>query len=119
MDTASIVRLVALGAIWGSSFLFMRIAAPVFGPGIMVELRVTIAGVFLWQVCRWVGRSPPLLANWRYFMRIGLFNSALPFVFFAYAAQTLSASLMSILNSAAPIFGALLSAVWLRQAVSR
>lgn len=119
MDLASMLRLVTLAAIWGGSFLFMRIAAPVFGPGIMVELRVGLAGGFLWLVCRWLGRRPRLLAHWRHFLKVGLFNSALPFVFFAYAAQTLSASLMSILNSAAPIFGALLGALWLRQPVSR
>ena len=113
------LRLVALAAIWGGSFLFIRVAAPVFGPGILAELRAGLAAVFLWLVCRWLGRRRQLLANWKYFLKIGLFNSALPFVFFAYAAQTLSASLMSILNSAAPIFGALLGALWLRQPVSR
>jgi len=119
MSAASMLRLVALAAIWGGSFLFIRIAAPVFGPGIMAELRAGLAAVFLWLVCRWLGGRLQLLANWRHFLKIGLFNSALPFIFFAYAAQTLSASLMSILNSAAPIFGALLGAVWLRQPVSR
>jgi len=119
MDAASMVRLVVLAAIWGGSFLFMRIAAPVFGPGIMVELRVGMAAAFLWLVSRWLRRHAHLPAHWKHFLKIGLFNSALPFVFFAYAAQTLSASLMSILNSAAPIFGALLGALWLRQPVSR
>lgn len=113
------LRLLLLAAIWGGSFLFMRVAAPVFGPGIMVELRVGLAALFLWLVSRWLGRRPQLLTHWRHFLKIGLFNSALPFIFFAYAAQTLSASLMSILNSAAPIFGALLGALWLRQPVSR
>lgn len=113
------VRLFVLAAIWGGSFLFIRIAAPVFGPGIMAELRAVLGAVFLLLVCRWHGRSLPLRAHWRHFLKVGLFNSALPFVLFAYAAQTLSASLMSILNSAAPIFGALLGALWLRQPVSR
>jgi len=119
MDSASIVRLIVLAAIWGGSFLFLRIGAPVFGPGILVELRVGLAALFLWLVSRWLGRRPQLLAHWRHFLKIGLFNSALPFLFFAYAAQTLSASLLSILNSSAPIFGALLGAFWLRQPVSR
>ena len=43
MDVASIFRLIALAAIWGGSFLFMRIGAPVFGPGVMIELRVGLA----------------------------------------------------------------------------
>ena len=119
MDIASIFRLIALAAIWGGSFLFMRIGAPVFGPGVMIELRVGLAAVFLWLVCRFLGRQTQLLQQWRHFLIIGLLNSALPFMLFAYAAQTLSASLLSILNSAAPIYGALIAAVWLRQPVTR
>lgn len=119
MDVASIFRLIALAAIWGGSFLFMRIGAPVFGPGVMIELRVGLAALFLWLVCRFLGRQTRLLQQWRHFLIIGLLNSALPFMLFAYAAQTLSASLLAILNSAAPIYGALIAAVWLRQPVTR
>lgn len=119
MDVASIFRLIALAAIWGGSFLFMRIGAPVFGPGVMIELRVGLAALFLWIVCRFLGRQTRLLQQWRHFLIIGLLNSALPFMLFAYAAQTLSASLLAILNSSAPIYGAIIAAVWLRQPVSR
>ncbi|WP_025918024.1 DMT family transporter [Herminiimonas sp. CN] len=119
MDIASIFRLIALAAIWGGSFLFLRIGAPVFGPGVLIELRVGLAAVFLWLVCRMLGRHIRLLQHWRYFLVIGLLNSALPFLLFAYAAQTLSASLLSILNSSAPIFGAIIAAFWLRQPVGR
>lgn len=119
MDVASIFRLIALAAIWGGSFLFMRIGAPVFGPGVLIELRVGLAALFLWLVCRMLKRQTRLLQHWRHFLIIGLLNSALPFLLFAYAAQTLSASLLSILNSSAPIFGAIIVALWLRQPVGR
>ena len=119
MDVASIFRLIALAAIWGGSFLFLRIGVPVFGPGVLIELRVGLAALFLWLVCRLLGRRAGLLQHWRHFLIIGLLNSALPFLLFAYAAQTLTASLLSILNSSAPIFGALIVALWLRQPVSR
>lgn len=115
MDVASILRLVALAAIWGGSFLFMRIGAPVFGPGLLIELRVGLAAVFLWLVCCFLGRQTRLRQQWRHFLIIGLLNSALPFMLFAYAAQTLSASLLAILNSSAPIYGAIIAAIWLRQ----
>ena len=91
MDVASIFRLILLAAIWGGSFLFMRIGAPVFGPGVLIELRVGLAALFLWLVCRFLGRRTRLLQQWRHFLIIGLLNSALPFLLFAYAAQTLSA----------------------------
>lgn len=119
MDIASIARLLLLAAIWGASFLFMRIAAPVFGTGVLAELRVAIAALFLWAVCRWLRRALHLRRHWRHYLVIGVLNSALPFLMFAYAAQTLSASLMAILNSSSPIFGAVVAAVWLRQPVGR
>ncbi len=119
MDIASLVRLFILAAIWGGSFLFMRIGAPVFGTGLLAELRVGIAALFLYGVCAWLGRRLNLRRHWRFYLVIGLLNSALPFLLFAYAAQTLSASLMAILNSASPIFGAIVAAIWLRQPVSR
>ena len=119
MDIASLIRLFTLAAIWGGSFLFMRIGAPVFGTGLLAELRVGIAALFLWGVCGWLGRRLNLRRHWRFYLVIGLLNSALPFLLFAYAAQTLSASLMAILNSSSPIFGAIVAAIWLRQPVNR
>lgn len=119
MEAGSVLRLIALAAIWGGSFLFVRIGVPVFGPGVLIELRVGLAAVFLWLVCRVLRRQARMRQHWRHFLIIGLLNSALPFLLFAYAAQTLSASLLSILNSAAPIFGAIIGAFWLRQPVSR
>ncbi len=119
MDITSLSRLFTLAAIWGGSFLLMRIGAPVFGTGLLAELRVGIAALFLWGVCGWLGRRLHLRRHWRFYLVIGLLNSALPFLLFAYAAQTLSASLMAILNSSSPIFGAIVAAVWLRRPVSR
>ena len=123
MNTANMLRLVALAAIWGGSFLFMRIAAPVLGPAVLIEYRVGIAAVFL-ALVGWVfhlrGRGTPLALrrNWRHYLILGLFNSALPFLLFAFAARTLSASVLSVLNATAPMWGALVGAVWARQRVT-
>lgn len=114
MNHASLVRLVALSAIWGASFLFMRIAAPVLGPALLIEFRVALAALFLFAVARFLGKSLDAGAHWRHYLMLGLFNSALPFLLFGYAAQTLSASLLSILNATAPIWSAAMSAIWSR-----
>ena len=115
MDPASFIRLVALSAIWGGSFLFMRIAAPVLGPVVLTELRVALAAVFL-AIVGWMLRRPlDAGRHWKHFLVLGLFNSALPFLLFSFAAQTLSASVMSILNATAPIWGAIIGAVLIRR----
>lgn len=119
MDVASTVRLFLLAAIWGASFLFMRIGVPVFGPIALILLRVSIAACFLWLASLWLRKKLQLGRYWKHYLTIGVLNSALPFLLFAYAAQTLSASLLSIFNATAPLFGALIGALWLRTPMSR
>lgn len=119
MSTASCLRLLALSAIWGASFLFMRMGAPVLGPALLIELRVGLAAVFLLVVGGFLGRSLDARKNWKHYLVLGLFNSALPFLLFAFAARTLSASLLSILNATSPIWGAVIGALLTRTALSR
>lgn len=117
MNNTNLLRLFALAAIWGSSFLFMRIAAPVLGPAVLIEYRVGFAAVFLALVGLVLRKKLDLRSHWRHYLMLGLFNSALPFVLFAFAARTLSASLLSVLNATAPMWGALLGAAWTRQRI--
>lgn len=119
MPLSSLAKLLALAAIWGASFLFIRIGAPVFGPGLLIELRLGLAALFLWVVCRWLGHRLDVRRDWKYFLVIGLLNAALPFLLYAYAARTLGASMLAILNSATPTFTAIVAAIWLRQRISR
>jgi drug/metabolite transporter (DMT)-like permease len=114
MNIASLIRLISLSAIWGASFLFMRIGAPVLGPVVLIEFRVGLAAIFLLIVGYFIKKSLHIRVNWRHYFILGLFNSALPFLLFAIAAKTLSASLLSILNATAPIWGAVIAAVWSR-----
>ena len=111
MNTANFLRLVLLAAIWGSSFLFMRIAAPVLGPAVLIEYRVAFAAIFLLAVGLLLKKRLDLRANWKHYLMLGMFNSALPFLLFAFAARTLTASVLSVLNATAPMWGALIAAL--------
>ena len=111
MDTASLARLLVLAAIWGGSFLFMRIAVPALGPTLLIAYRVGLAAVFLAVVAVVQQRRLDVRAHWRHYLVLGACNSAVPFLLFAFAAQTLSASLLSILNATAPIFAALIASL--------
>ena len=117
MNTANMLRLILLAAIWGSSFLFMRISAPVLGPAVLIEYRVGFAAVFLAIVGLVLKKRLDLAANWKHYFILGFFNSAFPFLLFAYAASTLTASVLSVLNATAPMWGALIGALWSRQAI--
>ncbi|MGI3012725.1 DMT family transporter [Vibrio alginolyticus] len=114
MTAVSFFRLLCLAAIWGGSFLFMRVAANTFGPAYLIEFRVTFAAVALLLIAVYLKKKLTLTAHTKHFFIIGLFNSAVPFLLFTYAAQTLNASTLAILNSTAPIWGALVGFVWYR-----
>ena len=119
MSYLNLTRLILLGAIWGASFLFMRIAVPSFGPPVLIELRLLMAALLLAVVASVTGRRLDWGRHWRHYSIIGAANSAIPFLLFAYAAKTLPASLLSLFNSLAPIFGAIVAALWFRTSVSR
>ena len=118
MNTANFLRLLLLAAIWGGSFLFMRIGAPVLGPAVLIEYRVLFAALFLAAVGLVLRKKLDLRANWKHYLMLGFFNSALPFLLFAYGARTLTASVLSVLNATAPLWGALIGAVWARQPIT-
>ena len=110
--------LLLLGAVWGASFLFIGVAAPEFGPLSLMFARVLIAGLLMLGVATLTQRGAGLRAtlrlrqNWRTYLIVGLFNSALPFTLIAFSELRLTASLAAILNSTTPLFTALVAAVW-------
>jgi drug/metabolite transporter (DMT)-like permease len=118
MNTANMLRLFMLAAIWGSSFVFMRKAAPVLGPALLIEYRVGFAALFLLAVGLVLKKRLDLAQNWKHYLILGFLNSALPFLLFAYAALSLTASVMSVINATAPMFAALIGALWSRQPIS-
>jgi drug/metabolite transporter (DMT)-like permease len=113
------VRLVALSAIWGSSFIFIRVLAPVLGPILTVTTRVLIGGAVLVAYCRIIGLDAEVARHWRQYAVIGIVNSTLPFMLFAFAALYLPASYSVILNSTAPLFTALWAIPLLNETLTR
>jgi len=109
MRAADFGRLVALAAIWGASFLFTRIVAPVMGPVLTADLRMLVAGLALVAYFRLAGFDPHWRRWGRKYALVGLLNSGLPFLLFAYSALSLPAGLMAVLNATAPMWGALLT----------
>ncbi len=113
MRPRDLAELVLLAALWGGSFLFTRVCAPDFGPAALVFLRVAGAGALLLPLVLWRGEGAALRRNWRPIAVVGLFNSALPFLFFAVGALVLNAGLSAIFNATSPLWGALIAWLWL------
>jgi drug/metabolite transporter (DMT)-like permease len=115
LRSADTARLVALAAIWGASYLFNRIVAPTLGPVLTAELRTLIGGVALATWFAATGFDPQWRRYWRQYVLAAILSSALPFVLWAYAALSVTAGLLSVLNATSPMWGALCSAVLLRE----
>lgn len=112
------LELLLLSAIWGASFLFLRIAAPVFGPIFLVEMRLLSALLVLLPLCLVLGKHREALRNWKRIFLISLFNMSLPFCLLAYAALSIGAGFISILNATVPFFTAFLAFIFWRQRLS-
>ena len=112
------VELLILSAIWGSSFLFLRIAAPAFGPVFLIELRVLSGMLVLLPMCVLMGKHREILQHWRLIFLVSLSNMAVPFCFFAYAALNTGAGMLSILNATVPFFTAIIAFVFYRERLS-
>jgi drug/metabolite transporter (DMT)-like permease len=113
------LELFVLAAIWGASFLFMRLGAADFGPLALSLLRVAGASLLLLPLLALRGQMPALRQHWRPIAVVGLINSALPFVLFALAALVLGTGLMAVFNATAPIWGALVAWLWLGEKLDR
>ena len=115
MKQRDLIDLLSLAALWGASFLFMRVAVPEFGPLAMVEMRVAVASLVLLAIVMRRAQMDALLAHWRPLLVVGAVNSAIPFALFGYALLSLSAGFGSILNATAPLFGAMIAFLWLHE----
>jgi drug/metabolite transporter (DMT)-like permease len=94
--------------------MFMHVAGASFGILPTAALRVLIASVALLLILKSAGQFASLRQHWRKIFAIGIINSAIPFVLFAYAVMHINTGLTAILNATVPLFGALIAWVWLK-----
>lgn len=113
MHRRDLLDLLFLAAVWGGSFLFMRIAVPEFGPGPLMALRVGLAALTLLPLAMLRGKLPLIAHRWKAILVVGALNSAIPFLLYAYAAQSLGAGFMSVANAVTPVWGAVIGWLWL------
>jgi drug/metabolite transporter (DMT)-like permease len=108
-----LIDLLLLAALWGASFLFLRVGAAEFGPLALALVRCAGAAACLLPLLAWRGETALLLRHWRMLLGVGLTNSGLPFIFIGVAALALPVGLMAIFNATAPMWAALLAWLWL------
>ena len=109
MKTKSILQILLLSAVWGVSFLMIRIAGTAFPPLWVALLRCTLGAALLWTVLRLGGKQLPPRRLLPWLVAVALFNNAIPFTFFAWGERTVPSNIAAVLNATTPIWTLVLS----------
>ncbi|MGI8421452.1 MAG: DMT family transporter [Gaiellaceae bacterium] len=113
MSRRHLGMLIVLSAIWGSSFLFIKVGVRDLAPSTLVLLRVGIAALALLPVTLaiegYARTGSELRRAWWPLLLVGLGNSAVPFWFLSWGETRLDSGLAAVIQASAPIFSALLA----------
>ena len=119
MKLSDALELLLLSALWGGSFLFMRVAAPVLGPVWLIELRLSLTVLLLLPLVVRLGLWREIRRHWLSMLIMGGLGLAAPFTLISFASLSLPAGFTSILNATTPLFGAVVAAIWLKEQLTR
>lgn len=110
---------ISLAAVWGASFMFMRVGVPEFGAYVFGGLRVGIAGLVLLPLLFNAKRFAEYKANWLRLSLIGLLSTGIPFMLYAFAAYQLSAGTSSVINASVPVMTGLVAHFFFKDYLSK
>ncbi|MGO4413964.1 Threonine/homoserine efflux transporter RhtA [Cupriavidus sp. OV038] len=119
MKPSDLIRLLSLSAIWGASFLFVRIGAPVLGPLPTAFFRVLIGAVTLAACLMLMKVKWDMQGKWRPVIALGIINSGIPFVMYSVAALWLPAGYSAIFNAMTPLMGVLIGSLFFAEKLTR
>ncbi|MDQ3856265.1 MAG: DMT family transporter [Chloroflexota bacterium] len=121
MTPVDLSLLFALAAIWGASFMFIKVAVREMSPIMLVSLRLVLAAATLLALQRAVGAlrastpaSPPIREKWRAYAYMGLMNAIVPYTLIAWGEKAIPSGTASILNATTPLFTAVLAVLLAR-----
>jgi drug/metabolite transporter (DMT)-like permease len=112
MKLVDLATLLTLAAIWGGSYLFLRLGAADFGPAPLAAVRAGGAALLMCPLLVRLKRGRELRAHWRALLLVGVVHSAVPYLLFSYAALTVSAGLAAILTATTPLFAGVIARLW-------
>jgi drug/metabolite transporter (DMT)-like permease len=108
--------LLLLGAMWGASFLFIKLGVAELAPEVLVALRLVLASLLLLVVLYARGLRLPAQARvWRDFFVVGSIGLLVPSILIAWSEQSIPSGMAAILNATTPLFSVLLAYVWTRE----
>jgi len=115
MTLQNILKLVLLAALWGSSFVFMRIISPTLGTIVTAGFRMLIGGGVIVAYLLVRSARLNLRRDLPHYFWMGVLNGVIPFSLYAYSALIIPASYSAVINTTTPMFGAVLAALVLKE----
>ncbi|MBD9456887.1 EamA family transporter [Pseudomonas sp. PDM05] len=112
MRPVDTVYLLGLAAIWGASFLFMRIIAPELGAVPTAFFRVSIAAAGLLAMLAVMRVKWDFQGKFKTVLLLGVINSGIPATMYSVAAQVLPAGYSAIFNATTPLMGVLIGGLF-------
>lgn len=109
MKTKYVLQILLLSAVWGVSFLMIRIAGDTFPPLWVALLRCGLGAALLWSVLKAGGNQLPPRRLLPWLLAVALFNNAIPFTLFAWGERTVPSNVAAVINATTPIWTLLLS----------
>ncbi len=101
--------LLVLGAVWGSSYLFIKVGVRDLSPAVLIEIRLLAAAPVMVAFAVQRDGRQALRAAWRESLVLGVLNAAVPFTLIAWGETYVDSGVAAVANSSVPIFLALLA----------
>lgn len=111
-------EMLLLAALWGGSFIFLRLSVSEFGPVAIAQIRVAGAAACLLPLVMLRGDVGYVRREWKHMVVCGILSYGLPFALVAYSMLSMTGGLSSIFNASTPLWGAVVARIWLGDRLS-
>jgi drug/metabolite transporter (DMT)-like permease len=112
------ILLTFLGALWGSAFMFIKVATPEFGPIALVNTRLLIASLIFLPILLQKKYIHLLKPIWKQVLVLSIMNNAIPFTLFSYASFGADSNILAILNATTAFNTMIIAYLWIGESVS-
>ena len=110
--------LIFLGALWGSAFMFIKVATPEYGPVALVNARLIIASLIFLPILLRKKYLPLLAPIWKHVLILSVINNMIPFTLFSYASLGSSSNILAILNATTAFNTMVIAYFWINESVT-
>ena len=118
MELKNWILLILLGSVWGSAFMFIKISADDFGPILLVNLRLLLAGALFLPFLLQKKYLAYFKSHFPGIFILAIFSNAFPFTMFSYASLGATSNMLGILNGTTAFMTMVVAYFWLKESIT-